>query len=54
MIQFAVFHAFLLYFFRVFNYISIFLPKTDEEEPESGTVLSEKRKSFSGWKFPKI
>ncbi len=54
MIQFAVFRAFLLYFFRVFNYISIFLPQTEEEEPEAGTVLGEKRKTFSGWFFPKI
>ena len=54
MIQFAVFHAFLLFFFRVFKYISIFLPAEEEEDPEAGSVFGEKRKTFSGWLFPKI
>ncbi len=54
MIQFAVFRAFLLYFFRVFNYISIFLPQTEEEDPEAGSVFGEKRKTYSTWRFPKI
>ena len=53
MIQFAVFYAFLHYIFRVFNYIAIFLPQPEEEDPETGSVFGEKRKMFSGWPFPK-
>ena len=47
MIQFAIFRSFLLYFFRVFNYIALFLPKTDEKEPDNSNVLENKRTSFS-------
>ena len=54
MIGFGVFHSFLLYFFRVFNYIAIFLPKTEEEEkeePNKSSVLNTKRTFVfsTGW-----
>ena len=44
MIQFAAFHSFLLFFFRIFNYIAIFLPKEEEEEPDNPNVFDNKRR----------
>ena len=51
MLEFSVFHSFLLYFLQMFQYILVFLPQEDEEPPENGTVLNPKRKHFFPFEF---
>ena len=52
MLELAAFHSFLLFFFRIFNYIAIFLPKEEEEEPDNPNVFDNKRRFHLFEPFP--
>ena len=52
MLELAAFHSFLLFFFRIFNYIAIFLPREEEEEPDNPNVFDNKRRFHLFEPFP--